>query len=56
MARPGGHEGRKDGTKMLKPYDVLSESQKEEAREAHPLDFAEWWYNFDGVELTFSAK
>lgn len=41
---------------MLKPYEDLSESQKEDARKEHPNDFWEWWYSFDGVKLTFSAK
>jgi len=40
----------------MKTYNELSEDLKEEARNLHPIDFKEWVYHVQGVEITFSAK
>lgn len=41
---------------MLKPYNELTEAQKETAREEFPENYAELWYQFRGVIIAFAAK
>lgn len=40
----------------MKTYNELSEDLKEEARELHPIDFEEWVYMVQGVEIAFCAQ
>lgn len=41
---------------MLKTYQELSDDLKELARELHPIDYTEWSYQVQGVEISFSCK
>lgn len=41
---------------MLKKYEELREDIKEDARELHPNDYANWLYRTQGVEIYYSTK
>lgn len=41
---------------MLKKYSELSDELKEEAREIHPLEFNDYLYKTQGVEIAWSCK
>jgi hypothetical protein len=41
---------------MKKTYDQLTEYQKEQARELHPEDYREWYYQTIGVLIEFSCQ
>ena len=41
---------------MLKTYNQLSNDLKQEARELHPLDYTEWYYRTQGVEIAYSCR
>jgi hypothetical protein len=41
---------------MLRRYDQLRSDLQEIARKLHPLDYKEWMYKPQGVEIAFSTK
>jgi hypothetical protein len=40
----------------MKSYQDLDENEQIIAQEAHPEDYEQWSYTFNGVELYWSAK
>lgn len=40
----------------MRNYNQLSNDLKKEARKLHPLDYKQWVYKVQGVEIIWSAK